>query len=158
MPELTITPDGLGPLIAKIDARIRQAAAGGLLAGGAHIKAAMATYAAEKRLTRASIYGKSFVSDRQRKFFFYALKAGIIHVPYRRTKTLGNRWTVAASDDGLIVEVGNLTPYGPLVQGAGTQTKYMQAVGWQTDEQVLAKEGPAVVAYVKKAIGESLGE
>lgn len=164
MPDPVLQIDGMEALLAKID-RLAQsrAVAGALLAGGAHLKTAMQVYPNASRPTRASIYGKPFQSRRQQRYFFYALKAGLIQVPYRRGSSPGSRnlkqqWTVQATNDGMTVEIGNNTPYGPLVQGQGRQSLYMKAVGWQTEKQVLAKEGPVVVAYVRTAIETTLNE
>lgn len=156
--------DGLEALITKLTALERlDAARGGLLAGGAHLKTAMQVYAPANRLTRASVYGQTFASAKQRRFFFYALRAGIIQVPYRRGSSPGSRnlkqqWTVAATNDGVTVEIGNATEYGPLVQGQGTQSLYAKAVGWQTDQAVLDRDGPAVVQYVKTSLETALAE
>lgn len=157
MPELEI--EGLDALYAKLDrlAAMRRVS-GALLAGGAMIKSAMQLYPAQVALTRKSVYGRSFVSDRQRRFFFYALKKGILHSPYRRTNVLGNKWTVEAQDGGLTVEVGNNTPYGPYVQSARLQTKYHKAAGWQTDAAVLERQAPAVVGLVRDAIQAEIDE
>src|SRR3990167_3779113 len=39
-----------------------------------------------------------FVSDKQRRFFFWALREGKIQVPYRRTTTLGPGWGQTMTD------------------------------------------------------------
>lgn len=154
--------DGLDELLGKIDTLEKmRAVTGALLAGGAHMKTAMQVYPDAKHLKREDVYGKPFQSDRQRKFFFYALAKGIIQVPYRRGGSPGSRnlkqqWTVAATNNGFSVEIGNATSYGPLVQGQGLQSRYAQAVGWQTEQQVLDREAPAVVAYVSDAIQKAV--
>lgn len=154
--------EGLEELLAKINTLEKmRMVTGALLAGGAHMKTAMQVYPDAKHFTRASIYGQPFQSDRQRKFFFYALAHGIIQVPYRRGSSPGSRnlkqqWTVAATNNGFTVEIGNATSYGPLVQGQGLQSRYAQAVGWQTDQQVLDREAPAVVKYVEDAIQQAV--
>lgn len=79
-----------------------------------------------------------FVSDKQRRYFFAALADGTIQVPYRRTRTLGKRWTTKVEfiNGGVVGTVGNVTPYAPLVQGRETQAgiHYMH---WQTAETTL---------------------
>jgi hypothetical protein len=164
MPDPVLHIEGLDALLAKIDrlAQLRWVG-GALLDGGAHLKTALQVYPDTNRLTRASVYGKTFVSDKQRRFFFYAKSHGLIEVPYRRgsspgSQNLKQQWTVAAYDNGLTVEIGNAVPYGPLVQGHARQTRYAKAVGWQTDQQVLDREAPAVVQYVKDAIVEELSK
>jgi hypothetical protein len=162
MPDPVLHIEGLEALLAKIDrlAQLRWVS-GALLAGGSHLKSSMQVYPNANRLTRASVYGKTFQSSKQQRFFFWAKAKGVIQVPYRRgsspgSQNLKQQWTVAALDNGLTVEIGNAVPYGPLVQGQGRQTLYAKAVGWQTDRQVLDREAPAVVQYVKDAIVEEL--
>jgi hypothetical protein len=150
---------GLDKLVRKIETLAQLKAVGGaLLAGGAHLKTHMQVYPSANRPTRKSVYGRSFQSDRQRRFFFWAMRKGIIQVPYRRKAAggLAGRWTVTPSENGLRVEVANATPYGPLMQAKARQTLYAKAVGWQTDAQVLARETPVVVQYLKTAINEVL--
>jgi hypothetical protein len=162
MPDPSLRIEGLDALLAKLDrlAQLRWAG-GALLAGGAHLKTAMQVYPDAARLTRASVYGKTFKSSRQQKFFFWAKAKGVIQVPYHRGSSPGSQnlkqaWTVAAYDNGLTVEIGNSVPYGPLMQKQGRQSLYAKAVGWQTDQQVLDRESPAVVQYLKDAIVEEL--
>lgn len=159
---MTETIQGLDKLVRKIETLAEmKAVAGALLAAGAHISGQMKIYPPANRPTRKSVYGKSFVSDRQRRYFFWAKRKGLIQVPYRRGQSPGSRnlkqqWTVAANESGLRVEIANSTPYGPLVQGQGRQTLYAKAIGWQTDAQVLERERPRVVQYLKSAIDDVL--
>lgn len=159
----TLRIEGLDALLAKVDTLAKLEMVGGaLLAGGAHISGAMQVYPPATRPTRASVYGQAFQSDRQRRFFFAAMRKGLIQVPYRRGQSPGSRnmkqgWTVAASNNGLTVEIGNIAPYGPLVQGAGTQSRYMAAVGWRTEQAVLDREAPAVVELLHDAIEKAVG-
>lgn len=154
--------EGLAELIRKVETLQQMTAVqGALLEGGALVKTGMQQYPPQAHLSRKAVYGQSFQTDRQRKFFFYALKHGLIQVPYRRGQSPGSRnlkqqWSVIASNGGLTVEIGNVTPYGPLVQGSELQTGFARATGWQTDKQVLDREGPAVVGLVKESIDEQL--
>lgn len=60
-----------------------------------------------------------FWTDKQRRFFFAAVKKGLIKVPYRRTGTLGRQFTTETRhvDDGIEGEIGTATPYAPWVVG-----------------------------------------
>lgn len=156
--------EGMDALLAKIATlqQLRMVEAG-LLAGGAHMKTQMQKYPTQRAMTRASIYGSPFKSDKQRRFFFYALAKGMIQVPYRRGQSPGSRnlkqgWTVRSFNGGLSVEIGNAAPYGPLVQGQGRQSLYHKAAGWQTDEEVMDREGPAVIEYVRDEITRAISE
>lgn len=155
----TLRIEGMEALLKKIDNLQKlNMVAGALLAGGAHLKSAMQVYPPQVRLTRKSVYGRSFQSDRQRKWFFAALREGKLQIPYRRTRNLANRWTVTDSNNGLTVEVGNNTAYGPMMQAQAAQGRYAKASGWQTEQQIIDREGPAVVTYVKDAIEKAVNE
>lgn len=132
-------------------------------AGTAHLAGKMKVYPARAHLTRKSVYGSSFKTDRQRRYFYYALKKGLIQVPYRRGQSPGSRnlkqtWTVTMSNNDLTGEAGTNTLYGPLVQGEGTQTKYHAAAGWKTEERVLQEDGDHVVGLIHDAIEQEIDE
>lgn len=154
--------EGLEELLRRIQTlqKMREVTAA-LLAGGAHLKTQMQVYPPQAHLTRKSVYGQSFQSDRQRRWFFWALARGALTVPYRRGQSAGSRnlkqqWTVVASNSGLTVEIGNSTPYGPLMQSAVMQGRMAKAAGWQTDQQVLDRDGPKAVDFVKNQIQQTL--
>ena len=69
-------------------------------------------------------------SERQRRFVLAALHDGTIQIPYRRTGTLGRRWTseVSAEGNDVVGRVGNNTVYGPYVMGKDGQAGYHAGV------------------------------
>lgn len=77
---------------------------------------------------------------------------------YRRTGTLGRRWTtrVEPGAESVTGRVGNNTVYGPLVQSERFQTHIHQRTGWQTDRSVLEEERDAIIADFERAISEAL--
>lgn len=58
-------------------------------------------------------------TDKQRRYFFWALKKGIINVPYRRTGTLGREFTTEVRMQGAQVlgAIGTAVAYAPWVVG-----------------------------------------
>lgn len=98
-----------------------------------------------------------FVSEKQRRYFFAALADGTIQVPYRRTRTLGRRWTTKVEfiNGGVVGTVGNVTPYAPLVQGRETQAgiHYMH---WQTAEDTLEAMQQDIFNTLSEAFVEEL--
>lgn len=115
-----------------------------LTAGGLYLRRRFATYPPKRRPTRASVYGRAFQSDRQRKYFFAALRDGRLEVPYRRgmspgSETLGKRWAVY-SKSMEVVAVGNNASYARRVQSLQDQSLYMRAVGWVPVETTLVRE------------------
>ena len=83
--------EGLGELLAKI-ARLKslRGVAAAIKLGAARLKRRFQTYPPQSRPSRASVYGQTFVSERQRRYFFYAMRAGIIEVPYVRGSSPGS--------------------------------------------------------------------
>ena len=76
---------------------------------------------------------------------------------YRRTGTLGRRWTtrISESGQGITGKVGNNTAYGPFVQSEMFQASVHRG-RWQTDSQVLEQEQAAIVADFERAIENAL--
>ena len=92
-----------------------------------------ATYPPRKYVSIAEAGG--WVSDRQRRWFFWALKEGKIEVPYKRTGTLGRSWQqrVARETDSIVGVVGSqgqIAPYNIYVQGP-QQSRMMELIGWK---------------------------
>ena len=79
-----------------------------------------------------------FKSDRQRRFFFAALREGLIQVPYRRTGTLGRSWTTRIDVTANSIEgrIGTNIIYAPWVQDKDRQATIHQG-RWQTAQAVL---------------------
>lgn len=126
-----------------------------LTAMGVHIKGRISAYPMGNQHRP-----QPFVSEKQRKYFFWALREGLIEVPYRRGQSPGSEdlaqswWT--KSEGALKVLVGNDTSYGPLVQGPGTQTAYHQATGWKTTDDVVEEESEFVLNEIKKKVDQIL--
>ncbi|HHH39025.1 MAG TPA: HK97 gp10 family phage protein [Sedimenticola sp.] len=115
--------------------------------GLSRLRERLATYPAARPRRRG------FVSEQQRRWFFAALNAGAITVPYARTGTLGRSWTdeIRQESDGLVGEVGNNVVYGPYVQGHETQALY-HAGNWQTDQEVADALFPSILDDFDEAI------
>lgn len=114
----------------------------GIAAAALHLKGKFATYPAKNRPSRESVYGKTFVSDKQRRFVMAAIRRG--DIPYTRgvsssSETLGRRWTTEERRGGLEQVVGNNASYAEYVQG-DKQSKYMKAVGWERVDAIADRE------------------
>lgn len=100
---------------------------------------------------------KKFVSTKQRRFFFWALKHNVIRVPYKRTKTLSRATTnkTVTSGNRITTTVGiNLTmaPYAPYVVGpAGVQSAEMATRGWSRIDELAKKEWAATLPKLRAA-------
>ena len=123
---------------------------------GEEVKSEAMTYPTKKHVPLSSVGG--FVSDKQRKWFFAALRSGDIQVPYRRTRNLGNRWNVKAQGGGKAV-VGNPTPYAPFVHSEGQQSAMMAAIGWRTTGEIVddVEQSGAAQKVADRVVGKILG-
>lgn len=137
----------------KLDA-VPNAVPDGIMAGAIHVKGKVAEYPPQAHLTRASVYGKPFVSDKQRRWFF---AVGIHQTPYRRTSTLAKRWTITQTMGGWTAIIDNNTPYGHFVQGSSNQSLYHKAQGWQRTDEVAQQEEENVIRMVIRAIERVIG-
>ena len=97
-------------------------------AAGQRVKLKAAAYPPQSRKPQP------FKTAKQRRWFFAALKAGIISVPYSRTGTLANSWRATKSGwSHWLVE--NSAAYAELVIGdGGQQAKYHQGTWWQAGD------------------------
>lgn len=84
---------------------------------------------------RYSGHGRGFASDRQRRWFFAALRAGQITVPYQRTGILGRGWRTEASSKDRLTIVNN-TDYTKWVQVKDTQASIHKG-RWRTVEDAI---------------------
>lgn len=78
---------------------------------------------------------------------------------YRRTGTLGRRWTTEVTKGaggGLIGKIGNNTTYGPWVQSSRFQARVHRG-RWQTDEDAIKDNEDAIVSDFAAAIDKALG-
>lgn len=74
---------------------------------------------------------------------------------YRRTGTLGRRWTVEGGQMRWVI--GNNTGYGPLVQDEAQQRPVHARTGWPTAQAVARDAEPDVVRNVEAALAQRLG-
>lgn len=105
-----------------------------------HIKSVIATYPPQRPGRK-----QPFKTDKQRRFFFAALREGRIEVPYRRgqspgSEAMGRRWTIQFRDNGLTAIVGNNASYVHVVHDSEEQSHFHQQGGWKTDRQIATQE------------------
>lgn len=132
-----------------------------LLSAALYLKSKVAQYPPRKRLKRRAVYGQTFQSVRQRKWFFAALSNGDIEVPYRRglspgSESLGRKWTVYSLSPFTVV-VGNNVSYARYVQDQEMQSRYMREVGWQTVQQVVEAEHERITEWLQQEFERKFG-
>lgn len=128
---------------------------------GIVIETAFKKYPTRNSPSRASVYGSAFASEKQRRYFFWALRSGAIQVPYRRGQSPGSRnlqqsWTTRMLTD-TSVEIGTAVPYGTLLMDAGRQSKYAEAVGWRTVQQDMIDVTPQLQRGLESGVAKILG-
>jgi len=128
----------------------------GLKAGAGQLKREVAK---EPPVSRRPV--AQFWTDKQRRGFFYYLKAGKIEVPYFRgisegTEDMTHKWTIQSRHGGLTWIVGNNVSYGPLVKEEGIQARYHKETGWKTTRQDADENAPKIVRIVKLEVDRAL--
>lgn len=112
----------------------------------------------QRKLLKSKKYppqsGKSqpFLSERQRKYFFWALNNGIITSPYQRTGNLANSWSAKA--DGWMASIQNSQGYAAGVVG-DDQWAYHRGNWWIASEVVEGNADEAekeVVSRLEKLV------
>jgi hypothetical protein len=125
----------------------------GLRAMAVYLKGRLDNYPPPKSVSRASVYGQPFQSIRQQKWFFAALREGLIDVPYQRTGGLAKRWGIA--DNGLTQTIGNDAPQAPFVLGTN-QSPFFEAVGWKRVDEIVDAESAGAAQAFYTAFEQSL--
>ena len=102
-----------------------------------------------------------FKTEKQRRFFFWALRNDIIEVPYRRGQSPGSEdhsqsWTVKGMKGGLQQVIGSDTSYGPLLQDADRQASYHKETGWKTTDEVIEEKEEQVLKAIQRKVDSIL--
>lgn len=104
-----------------------------------------------------------FVSDKQRRFFFAALRDGRISVPYRRggdprSETLGRKWEIIPQPNGALLK--NASSYSDLVHGTTKQTRYHRDSGWRTEKTAvtLVEQDGSVARIAEQVVKTALAQ
>jgi hypothetical protein len=93
-------------------------------------------YPAYKSITRKQAYGKSFETDKQRSWFFWALKNGTLSVPYNRTNNMKNGWVVSGKK--WTPKLKNQIPYVTHVMDDTKQSRLSKLIGWRKVSKVIS--------------------
>jgi hypothetical protein len=102
---------------------------------GEYMRGQLRKYPPYQYVSRARAYGKPFQSDKQRRWFFAALRSGELTLPYRRTDKLKAGWKLTwfgAND----LYLTNDVEYAHFVQES-PQARMMTYIGWRTQERII---------------------
>lgn len=102
--------------------------------------------------------GAHFVSDRQRRYVMWAIRNGVIQVPYVRTGKLGQSWTyeIHSTGNGIRGAVGPGISYARWVQSSQHQARIHQG-RWITDVQAENAKRAEIVQRFRNAIQRAIG-
>jgi phage gpG-like protein len=92
----------------------------------------------------------------QNKMADYSKVPGRPGSSYRRTGTLGRRWTTRIENGGQRGVVGNNTEYAPFVQSKARQRAPFRG-RWHTEADVADAEGKTVADFFRQAIRDEIG-
>ncbi len=110
-----------------------------------------------KKVTRRSVYGVPFASDKQRRWFFFALSHGMIDVPYRRRGKAGgiaSRWHIQQTKNNVFLY--NDDPAATWVYGDTTQNKLIGRIGWKTISTITDKKKKQLDRVLDRAAKKAL--
>ena len=109
-------------------------------------------YPPYKHVSRKRAFGRTFQSDKQRRYFFWALQQGIIRIGNNRTQRLSRGWKQQGKGQNSIII--NTVPYVPFVQGDEfIQSRMMGIIGWeQFDEAYESRFAKPSIGTASKVI------
>lgn len=91
-----------------------------------------------------------FKTLKQQRWFFAALREGLITVPYVRRSMgggLASRWVILRTDGGMGAEVTNSSQGGPYVMGKVDQSRYHEG-NWKNETELVQDcEGPVLEIF-----------
>ena len=117
-------------------------------AAGEYLRGQLRKYPPYQYVSRTRAYGKPFQSDKQRRWFFAALRSGELTLPYQRTNKLKQGWQLNrfGSDD---VILSNDVEYARHVQES-PQARMMTYIGWRTQERTIYEEREQIQRVVNE--------
>jgi len=104
-------------------------------------------------VTRTSVYGAPFKTDKQRRWFFANLREGTLDVPYHRTQALSDAWQIVGSGEKAILV--NDMPYAGYAYGT-SQNRLLAAIGWKKLPAILKEREARIKQIIKAAVKKAL--
>jgi len=111
------------------------------------------TYPSQRYISRKAAYGTTFFTDKQRRFFFAALKDGSINVPYKRTQGLRRGWRVEGQ--GPTSFLVNETPYADLIMGEG-QSRHAEKIGWKKAINLIEERMERILRIAQSGVARAI--
>lgn len=146
----------LTDLLKKIDKATQlQAFKNGLHLAALEVEKVLKIYPPERHAPQP------FKTEKQRRYFFYALRKGLIEVPYIRRVNINSQdmranWEVKPLDNGFTQVIGNPISYSKYVHGNTEQNHYHKVTGWKTVAQIAKSMEPRIVQIVSAEVAKDL--
>lgn len=114
-------------------------------------------YVSYKHVTRKSAYGRTFESDKQRRYVMAKIRSGEI-TPGRanRTNTLKRGWAYKLQGGGFGARVYNPVPYAHFVMGDEGQARQPAKVGWRKVMEVVSTNLNGMMKAANEAVNRWL--
>jgi hypothetical protein len=107
---------------------------------------------AYKYVTRASAYGFSFFTDRQRRWFFAALNSGELKIGNNRTGASGDAWGYTVNASGYQYKLTNNTTAAFYTRSDAGQARQPAKVGWRKVSKVIADNMAGAMQAARAAV------
>lgn len=112
------------------------------------------TYPPRKSVTRRAAYGVTWFSDKQRKWFFAALRSGEIDVPYKRTQALRNSWRIIGKgEDKILVSENEAAVW---TMSDEKQSRHERMVGWKTVSTIIKERASQIERRLQAAADKAM--
>lgn len=110
-------------------------------------------YPPYKHITRKSAYGKTFVSDKQRRYVMAKIRSGEIDPGFpHRTGNYQRGWRVKNELTKSVIT--NQVPYARFVGGDEEQARLNAKVGWRTISEIISTNIAGAIRHAQAAINK----
>jgi hypothetical protein len=115
------------------------------------------SYQPYKYISRDKAYGKTFVSDRQRRYVMARIREGKIDpgVPHRTGQTQRG-WEATPARGGYVFNIKNEAPGAYYTRHDEGQARLNTLAGWKKISQILARETAGAIRAARDAIKQAL--
>ena len=121
---------------------------------GDYLRGKLQRYPPYIYVSRQQAYGKPFFSERQRRWFFAALRDGRLTIPYQRTGALRRGWQLLASgeNDYLLL---NEVLYARYVQNS-PQARMMTLRQWRSVQRIIYEDARGIGTVAREALNQAV--
>jgi hypothetical protein len=114
-------------------------------------------YPVYKYVSRKHAYGKTFVSDKQRRFVMAAIREGRIDPGYpHRTGNTQRAYTMVTSNNGYTVKIQNKTKGAHYTRDNQGQARLNLLAGWKKTSEVVANNLVGALRHARTKVREYL--